>query len=59
MNLTWVDVHAVTVHPLVVVIFPAVEVNLEEPADHPGDGAHADQTWVHLVRGFDFHADLE
>ena len=55
----WVDVHILAIHPLIVVFLPAVEMNLEESADNPRDGADADQPGIHLVRRLHLHPNLE
>ncbi len=40
-SLTRINVNAVTIHPLVVVVFPAVKVDPKKSANHPRNGADA------------------
>lgn len=54
-----VDVRGLTVHPLVVLAVPAVEVDAEEPVHHPLHRGHADEPGLHQVHGLQLHAHLE
>ena len=53
-----INVYVFTIHPLIVVVLPAVKVHFEQTTHDTGNGADTDQPWVHLIGGFDLHANL-
>lgn len=46
-----VDVWRLSVHPLVILAVPAIEVDAEEPMDHTLHCGHADEPRLHQVHG--------
>lgn len=54
-----VDVRGFTVHPLIILVVPAIEVDAEEPMHHSLHGGHTDEPGLHQVHSLQLHAHLE
>lgn len=54
-----INVWRLAVHPLVILIVPAIKVDAKEAVDYTPHRGHADESGLHQVHCFHLHAWLE
>lgn len=55
----WVQVGRLAVHPLVVPVLPAIEVDPQQPVDNTCYRGDAHQPWLHQVHRLQLHPRLK
>lgn len=54
-----VQVRGLTVHPLVILVLPAVEVDPQQPVDDAGHRGDTDEPRLHEIHGLQLHPGTE
>ena len=54
-----INVWRLAVHPLVILVVPAIKMDAKETVDYTLHGGHADEPGLHQVHCFHLHACLE